>query len=339
MKVAAALAVMLVSAATVQAAERGGPSAPAPANERPRRVVLFPVEGDAQLSSRLTAELRAQGFQLTQLESPAASDEFAELTIAMRSTGADLALRLTVEPSVIRLWIANAATGKEVYREVPVAEGASVDSAIVSLWAVEALRASGLAPLPPSPPPSPPAPPPSPPPPQHPRSFSLLLAPGVLLSPGGMGASAQLTIAGRWLATRQLGLESFLVGPTFPLHLDRSSGSALAWRSLLALGPFLSSGSAETRTSLDLSVGGAVILTQVSGTGSDGYVGQSDQLISGGPYARVGGTIPFSRRFRVRGDAASGIAFPRPVVYFEDEQVAAWGRPWFLLSLGIEVAL
>ena len=36
---------------------------------------------------------------------------------------------------------------------------------------------------------------------------------------------------------------------------------------------------------------------------------------------------------------ASGVAFPRPAVFFADEPVATWGRPWFLLSLGGEVSL
>src|SRR5262245_33690090 len=96
-------------------------SAPATAvpDERPRRVALFPVEGDAELDSRLTAELLSRGFQL-ESAGTATSERgtFDDLRSAMRASGADLALRIVVEPALIRLWIVNAATGKELYREV-----------------------------------------------------------------------------------------------------------------------------------------------------------------------------------------------------------------------------
>jgi hypothetical protein len=168
--------------------------------------------------------------------------------------------------------------------------------------------------------------------------LTLQLSPAVLLSPGGLGAAAELAVGWRWLATHRLGLESLVVFPTFPARIEQPSGSADTWRGMLTIGPLLTSG-AEARAALDLSVGAALALTHVSGTGSEGFVGQSENQVSAGPYARVGGSLALSRRWRLRSDVASGVVFPRPVVYFEDERIAAWGRPWFLLSLGLEVAL
>ena len=298
-----------------------------------RLVALFPVEGDAQLGSRLSAELVSQGFELAKVEAANRDDSFEALLAATRAAGAVLAVRIVVEPSVIRLWIVNTSTGKQAYREAPATAGTPTDSAIVSLWAVEALRASEL---PSTPAPSPQAEQPQLPSEPPPSRYALQLAPALALSPGGVGASAHVALGGRLLLARRLGVELSLVSPTLPTRLEHATGSARVWRGLATAGLCLTTG-AHAQAALDVAVGASLHVTRVSGAGKGGFVGRSEQLVSLGPYARVGGSVALSRRWRLRADVASGVALPRPVVFFVEERVAAWGRPWFLFSVGGEV--
>ena len=322
---------MKFAATLALAATLLGASAAAAAS---RRVALFPVEGDARLGSRLSAELVSQGFELARVERASGADSFEAMLAAMRSSGAELAVRIVVDPSVIRLWIVNTTTGKQAYREAPVTLGTPPDSAIVSLWAVEALRASEL-PKAPAPAPTPrvvpqasPEPPPS--------RYALQLSPALALSPGGVGASAHVVLGGRLLLGRRLGVELALVSPTLPIQLEHATGSATVWRGLAMAGVCLTSG-VDASAALDVAAGGTLLVTRVRGVGAEGFVGRSEQLFSAGPYARVGGSLALSSRWRLLTDVASGVALPRPVVFFAGERVAVWGRPWFLLSLGSEV--
>jgi hypothetical protein len=336
MRLALLALVALLAAPTAHAAE---PARTATPSARPRRVALFPVEGDARLGSRLIAELVSQGFQLTRVDAPPPTDPaFDGLRIAMQPAGADLALRIMVEPARLRLWIINAVTGKQLYREVAFS-GSGPDSAIVSLWAVEALRASELPSLAEAAPraaraaPAPRVEARAP----SPHLYALELAPAVTSSPGGVGASLQVALGARRLLRRQLGLEGLLVAPTLPARLERASGSSAVWRGFAGLGGFLTTGGVAAAPALDVAVGAALLFTHVAGQGKDDFVGRTDTLFSVGPYARAGGSSPLSRHVRLRLDTAAGIAFPRPIVLFDDARVAVWGRPWFLLALGGEV--
>jgi hypothetical protein len=306
-----AIVVLLLFAAALGAADARGEA------DAGRRVVVLIVEHDAQLRARLAAELRSQGFEPVD----AAPD-------------AELALRVEILPTAIRLSIANALTGKKLEREAPLAENAAPDSAIVSLWAVEALRASLVAPLPaPSAevvaapqPASPPA-----------RPLSLQVGPAVNVGSGGMGAAAQVMVGARRRLGRRLGIELFFNLPTVPTRLERASGSANVSEGTAAVGGYLPLGRDEARWSAQLGAGAAVTVIRVSGSGADGYVGRVDHVTAGGPYARVGGALRLSRALRLRLDGMIGALFPQPTIFFAEERVAAWGRPWLAVSLGGEV--
>jgi hypothetical protein len=311
--------------------------------EDARRVVLFPVEDDAALHARLGAELRSQGFEPIDVGAPSAGggqtlgggQTFDPLWASIRTTHAERALRIERAPGSIRLWIANAATGKQIYREAP-SSPERADAAIVSLWAVEALRASGVAPepLPPAAVATAPSSPTTTP--ARARTLALQIAPAAAVSPGGIGPSAQLLVGVRWLETRRAGAELILVFPTAPAHLERAMGSATISIGLLAAGPVLSVGGVETRWSGQLGAGAALTLVRVSGVGAADYLGQTDHVVGGGPYARAGVALKLSRVLRLRGDGMVGAVFPRPVVYFAEQRVADWGRPWLAGAVGVE---
>src|SRR5262245_31141919 len=96
------VAVLLLLAAVLRAPDARG-QAQADAG---RRVVVLSVEHDAQLRARLAAELRSQGFEPVE----AAAE-------------AELAMRVELSPTAIRLSIANASTGRKIEREAPITEG------------------------------------------------------------------------------------------------------------------------------------------------------------------------------------------------------------------------
>jgi hypothetical protein len=305
--------------------------------ETARRVALFPVEEDAALSARLAAELRSQGFEPIEVSLPVAgsadpSDPFEPLSEAMRETRAERALRIERSPRAIRLWITNVATGKRLYREAPSSPDRA-DAAIVSLWAVEALRASAVAPEPLPPTAVATAPPTSA---ALTSAFALQLAPAALVSPGGIGPSAQLLAAVRWLGTHHAGAELMLVLPTVPTHLERPEGSAEVSFGLLAAGPVLAMGSVDSRWSAQLGAGAAMTVVRVSGVGAADYLGRTEHVVVAGPYLRAGLALRLSRALRLRGDGMVGALFPQPVVYFSERRVADWGRPWLAGALGAE---
>jgi hypothetical protein len=305
--------------------------------EPSRRAVVFAVREEPLLSARLTAELRSQGFEPIEVdpeEGVTAADPFGALAAALSSHQAGFAIRVVVGPAAIHLWIANAATGKRLHREAPLATDARPDSALVSLWAVEALRATAVAPLPtPAPTVTAPAAPPPPPAP----AYALQVAPTITVSPGGLGVAPQVWVGARRSLTRRTGAELFVVLPTLPSRIEHATGSADVSRAIVALGPQLSTGEAESRWSAQVGAGASMTVVRVSGVGAGGFEGRTDHLVSGGPYARAGIALRVTRWFRARADAAAGLAFPRPVVLFDEQRVATWGQPWLTAGLGGEV--
>jgi hypothetical protein len=318
-----AVAVLVLFAAVLLASVTlGAPDARAQADasgqvDDVRRVVVLVVDGDAQLTARLAAELRSQGF------------EPVDATVE-----ADLALRVERSPTAIRLSIANAVTGRKIQREAPIAEGAPPDSAIVSLWAVEALRASLVAPA--APPRSEVVAAPAPPSPPE-RRVALHIGSAVTSGPGGMGPAAEVLLGARLALAGGVGGELFTSLPTVPTRLERASGTATVSRGLAAVGAYLSAGRNEARWSAQLGAGAALTVVRVSGSGSDGYVGRVDQVTAGGPYVRLGAAARLSRAFRLRLDGMAGALFPQPTIFFAGERVAAWGRPWLAAALSGEV--
>lgn len=328
MSLRAALALLLVQLVTAQA--RGVDTA--------CRVALFLIEHDAALHARVSAELRSQGFEPIEVSLPAVDrDPFATLSEALRATGAERALRIESSARSIRLWIANIATGKQIYREAP-RSSESADAAVVSLWAVEALRASAVAPEP-LPPAAVEARTTAPPaaPPVRARNLAIQLAAAALVSPGGLRPSAQLLVGLSWLWAPPVGAELFVVLPTVPSQLERESGATKVAIGMLAAGPVLALGRArETRWSGQLAVGAALSLVRVRGVDAADYLGKTEHVTGGGPYARANLALELWRALRLRADAMVGAVFPKPAVYFAERRVADWGRPWFAGALGLE---
>jgi hypothetical protein len=298
----------------------------AASSEPSGRVALLRIAGDERLYVRLAAELRAQRFVVVEVEADAGADVDATL----RATGAESAIRVESSPEAVRVWIANAATGKHIFREVVPEQREGLDRAIVALWTVELLRASAFAPRPPvvmAPPAAPP-----------PAGIALAVAPAVAWSPGGLGPSWHLMLGARWQRAAHGGLELVVLVPVVPLRLVRPGGAALISMGLLGVGVYAATSANAARLSAQVAAGAALLAMRATGDAADTFAGQTDQTLSGGPYLRAGAALRASSWLRLRVDALSGVMFPRPVVQFAETSVASWGRPWGAALLGVEAA-
>lgn len=306
-----------------QPAEAGGPG----------HVALVRSEGDERLAVRLAAELRTQRFEV--IDVPAAPPGTApprELEDALRATGAEAAMRVDVAPEVLRIWIANAVTGKQIVREVALEDHERLDRAIVALWAVELLRASAFAPRPaavvaaraPSAPPPPTA--------------ALEVAPTVAVSPGGLGPSWHLMVGARWQVVSRGGVEVVFLVPTIPVRLEGAGGAAQISMGLAGAGVYVASGPPGARWSAQAAGGAALLVVRATGEASADYRGSTDHAVSGGPYLRAGGALRTTGWLRLRADVLAGVMLPRPVVELAEGPVASWGRPWVAALLGAEAA-
>jgi hypothetical protein len=301
------------------------------------RVALVLSDGDDRLLARLGAELRAQRFEV--IEAPVTPSETAPQQVlerVLRETGAQVAIRVDASATSIRVWIANATTGKQIFREVA-PEEQHVDRAVVALWAVELLRASGFAPLNDAPPriaanATPPAAPT--------EGVALELAPGAALSPGGLGASLQLMVGARWHLAPHAGVEALVLVPTLPMRLEAVGGVALVSVAVLGVGAFVASGAPRARWSAQAAAGASLAVVHAAGDPADAtFAGRGDTTVGGGPYLRAGAAVRTTGWLRVRADVLAGLALPRPVVVFDQASVAHWGRPWTAALLGIEAVL
>ena len=345
------------------------PDAPAPISPAPRadpiaaeperRVIhvrVFKVAGGNPLFARLVAELRAQGFEVTgePEQLPGSSDDpeavRAEVREALQRPGSAAAiLALASTPLVVRIWIANAVTGRQLFREVQREQNTVPDTAIVALWAVELLRATGfaadthqLA-----------APQPSLPaqvtPPRHAAAvapapaaaekFTLHLGPAVLLSPGGLAASYPIAIGAHWQPSKHAGLETEWLVPTSTQALARAQGAALVSLTLGTVGGFVALGARDASWSGQL--GGGLAIAWLSASGTDArqpLVARTDHALAAGPYLRASLAHRVAARFCLRLDLLSGAALPRPLIAFGDATVAHWGQPWVAAQLSAEVA-
>jgi hypothetical protein len=129
-------------AAAVVALGAGQGHADVPAGAAIVLVVAAPE--DAALARRLAAELAGLRFRAVEVVAPPGAAARRPLEELARSRGAIAAIRVVPLDGAVEVWIADRVTGKTVLREVLASGGADERDMLVSLRAVELLRASLL---------------------------------------------------------------------------------------------------------------------------------------------------------------------------------------------------
>jgi hypothetical protein len=131
----------------------------------------------------------------------------------------------------------------------------------------------------------------------------------------------------------------FGLAPTFASTIDSADGSASVREGLVTIGL-----SADLRQDDRLVVpyigiqGGALFMT-VKGRARDPLHSEEPRGVVGTVVGQLGTTVRFSSRVFLRADLLLGVALPEPVVRFDGQEVASFGRPFISFAVGIEIRL
>ncbi len=357
-----ALFVLLALTCIIQRASAeptpGGPSAK-DAGALPSESVLLLVRtrGDSGVVAQLRAELSDTGWELREVatDTPHPGPPLAALA---QRFGARAAVRVDRAHETVEIWVDQQ---EGAVSETLRASGERLDDRVLALRTTEALRARGLefiasaspqqdhvaAREPTAPEPDegespaalstdPEASGPQLVPERSPERIGLALGPGLMLSPGGVGASAVV------LASMRTPLPAAFDVSLFGL-LPLSSGMPSGAEGTARVRPWLMGGALEwtfwRRPVWDSRVGVALAGARVSmlGEGSEGFRGVHDRVWAGVPLALYHLGAHLRRALRVELAAWVGASFPEIKVYFGEREAAHWGRPVVGGALTIEL--
>ena len=91
------------------------------------------------------------------------------------------------------------------------------------------------------------------------------------------------------------------------------------------------------RVTWSLGAGAALAVLSLRGEAPGAGYGATDaSSVTVGPILRSGSSIALGPTLRARIELTAGATFPRAIVSFAGREVATWGRPFALATLGVE---
>jgi hypothetical protein len=303
------------------------------------RTILRVHSPKGALEERVSAELSALGFDVEDVEP---KDPEADLGEIARAHGAPAAVRVHGDDA-IELWTsAPQQAGPSISETIQVDPRLGWNVAAVA--ALEVLRARLLAVRtspPPSPAPTEVAPARAPdgltpaiPAPRSPHLW-VQLAGGAEVSPGGLGPAAEILGEVRFEPQPWLGIGVFGVVAPVASQVQGAEGVASVRDGMLG-----AAGDAQQRVgamTLSAGLGAIVAMFFLNGRApAPGYGAENASIVTTGPVLRSCAAIDITRSWRLRAELLGGLTFPRAVVRFAGREVADWGRPVGLLTLGLE---
>ncbi|WP_434045070.1 MULTISPECIES: hypothetical protein [Sorangium] len=299
---------------------------------------------------RVVAELESLGFRAAILDPAAdAPASRASLEASARDAGAIAAIRAVPSGRGVEVWIADRVTGKTVLREMAGDAGAPDSDAALALRVVELLRASLLEAALPAPPPGElPATPeireklrvPAPaaladPPPPSP-ALRVALAPGALLSPGGLGAAASVDLGVVWMPSEHVGAVAFAAIPLTSARIERANLDVDLSVQLTGGGARFTTRAGRWAPSADLGL--AVVSLQSTGmVVSSGFSNGEPSTMTVAPFTRLGLAFAVTPTFRLRADVLASVVVEGVSIQSAGREIATWGRPILLSSAGIDL--
>jgi hypothetical protein len=295
------------------------------------------------LDERLSAELSTLGLPIRQVEP---LDPGTTLEEVARASGARAAVRVLEQENAIELWVEpRRGADPPIHQLVPVDPRRGWNLAAVS--ALEILRADLLevrdepAPLR-----GPPAPDPLP----RPSDEALLpmrtkapwlwahVAAGAESSPGGLGVSSELLGEVRIDLTHWFDVAAFGAFSPSADQVTGREGVANVRHAIVGAG---ADARARWRSATaSLGIAGVVAVFAMNGEAlAPGYAGQSASIVTAGPMLRVGAALDVAARLRVRMEIGAGLTVPHAVIRFAGREVADWGQPFGLATLGLELGI
>ncbi|MEP7125630.1 MAG: hypothetical protein ABJE95_32165 [Byssovorax sp.] len=342
------VAALILAGATLIAAASLAPraradDAPAPAAAT---IAVLCARGD-RFGLRLVAELESLGFRAAVLDPSTEPASRASLEASARRAGAIAAIRAVPSERGVEVWIADRVTGKTVLRDLANDRGTPDLDDALALRVVELLRASLLEITLPTPsrgevPATPEirekmsVPEPAPSPPRSPPTLRLALAPGLLLSPGGFGASASLTLGLDWMPSDHLGVCALAAIPLTSARISNAAGSADLTVVLAGGGARFLFLSPESAWSPSADVGLLAVSLHSAGIANAGFVASSPSAVTAAPFARLGLAFAPVPTLRLRADVLAGVVVPAVAINFAAREIATWGQPLVLSSVGVD---
>jgi hypothetical protein len=322
---------------------------------RPELVLTRVLPGNPQVTARLHAELGVSGLEGATIE---IADDLPALAIDLldRVTAADAsaAIEIVFGRNRIDIWVADANTGKTLNRRFDlILDPGFAEPRTLAIAAVELLRTSRLELAAASTEPVPAEPveqpalnpqvtederPPADRGVELPRSRGALsLAPVVGGSPGGLGLTTHIEIAGRWAPGRRFALRTSLWIPTLGNRVVDELDAARVLTLQLFVEPQLRLPGGAPWFHPELGLGLGAALTVIQGEPAPGGRGRNPVLPGFTAHTHLGLGFELTPRFWFRVDGYVGIVQPQPRVLFIDEVVAVWGLPFGTGSIGLEV--
>jgi hypothetical protein len=287
------------------------------------------------LDERMAAELSRAGFEVRDVD----AGPRADLGEVARANGAAAAFR--VDDDALELWVEPRSPGQAPSRETIRVEGGR-GMGVTAVAALEALRARLLPVAPQGSPPRPAPESPAPivskltisPAPTAPTLW-LHMAVAAETSPGGLGPAGEVLAEVRVEPARWIALAALASFGPGAAHVSGPEGDAAVRRGAAGAAIDLQ-GRVGTATA-SVGAGAVIALLSVHGDApAPGYAGTDDASVTAGPLVRLCLSLPLVPSLRIRAQLGGGATFPAAVVSFAGRQVATWGRPFALLSLGLE---
>ncbi len=288
------------------------PKEAAAADPPATRTIVRVRSASPAIDERLDAELSTLGFAVKDVD---AGDAAADLGAVARANGAVAAIRAAPDDAV-ELWVEGRNAGDPPSREM-IRVDARRRGNVVTVLALEALRAHLLEVRPETPPAPIPAPAPSPPPklveapppppvaPPRP-SLWIHLGAGTDASPGGLSPDFEALLEVRFEPRPWLSLDAFGTVTPLATRLEAAEGAALYRRAIAGLGLDLQKHVA--RVSVSVGAGGAFVTTLVQGTApAAGFAARDQATVTLGPLVRAGASVELVHPLRAPVEIAAGV--------------------------------
>jgi hypothetical protein len=305
-------------------------------------IVLIADEPGDAVVSRLERDLRGLGFGVVLLSAtPENAADAPALERTTRSLGGLAGVRVLATGQGSVLWVLDPASNRSVTRELSRPAGSSADPNEVALGTLELLRASMLELHPP---------PPEPPQvvkPQPVASPAVEEEPAWLSLSGAVGAELGLrsvspSITTLWSVWLRLGgcfgLRGFTALPASSERARMPEGEVEVRPTLLGAGLACGSERRQSRLTPRVGLGFVGARVETRGIADDPELSHQAAAWLGGGYGLLGVGLRVSSDVRLNLDA-TGIVLPTPAsISVNRREVATWGAPGGLVTLGVEVA-
>jgi hypothetical protein len=301
----------------------------------------------SEATVRLRGELSAEGFDVRIVESPETGDPRAALEQAAASPDVEAVVAILAESptDAIELWVIDRVTGKTVIRRVPGAPMSARSAEVLSIRALELLRASFLEiALGASRAASPSAPAPPQPPPEvarmtrialeggWPKTWALEVGGCLLRSFEGIPLSLAPMLRAERVWQEHIVARLTLAGLGTRARVEDGTSSASIAQDfgLVEVGLKLRAGQ---RLRPFVSIGAGLLHVVSDGQAEFPFRGRSDSLWTPIADAGAGAGFALGGRFEVALEVHAQLARRYPTIQFADAVVARGGRPTVISSL------